>query len=111
MRRILLIITGALTIATLSTAVAFASGGVSGVAKGHGQAVPAVGQAVTDLTGKARGQAVAALANAHGKTVMAAAKLLGPANAAAGKAKGAAAAAAQGSNATEPGGLKNPTSH
>jgi len=107
MRKVLSIVTGTLTIAALSTAIVFASGGVSGVAKGHGQAVSAVAQAVTDLTGKARGQAIAAVAKAHGAVVSAAAKAQGGANAAAGKAKGAAAAAAAGTNGAEPGGIKD----
>jgi hypothetical protein len=111
MRRIISIIAGAVTIATLSTAVVLASGGVSGVAKGHGQAVSAVANAVNDLTGKARGQAIAALAKTHGATVSAAAKAQGAANAAAGKAKGAAAAASKGSNTDEPGGLKDSTTN
>ncbi|MBI3750755.1 MAG: hypothetical protein HY263_03730 [Chloroflexi bacterium] len=111
MRRILSIIAGALTVSVLSTAVVLAAGGVSGTAKGHGQAVSAVAQAADYVSGKARGEAVSALAKTHGAAVSAAAKALGQANAAAGKAKGSAAAAAQGSNADEPGGLKDAASH
>ncbi len=111
MRRILAVIAGSLTIAVLSTAVVLADGGVSSTATGHGQAVSAVAQAANYVSGKARGEAVSALAKQHGAVVSAAAKALGAANAAAGKAKGAAASAAQGSNASEPGGLKAANSH
>ena len=111
MRRIISITAGTVSVAVLSTAMVFASGGVSGVAKGHGQAVSQVHDAVDYVSGKARGEAVSAAAKAHGALVAAAAKDLGGANAAAGKAKGAAAAAAQGSNADEPGGLKDSTTH
>jgi hypothetical protein len=111
MRRILSTIAATATIATLTATVAFAGGGVSGVATGHGQAVSDVTDAVTYVSGQAKGAAISALAKTHGATVSAAAKLLGEANAAAGKDKGSAAADAQGANADEPGGLKDSTSH
>jgi hypothetical protein len=111
MRRILSIIAGTLTIGLLTAAVALAGGGLSGTAKGHGQAVSDVAQAVTFVSGKARGEAVSALAKAHGAQVSAAAKSFAAANAAAGKAKGTQASSAQGANADEPGGLKDSISH
>jgi len=98
MRRLLSIIAGTLTIALMSASIAFAGGGVSGVATGHGQAVKDVAQAVDYVSGKARGEAVSALAKTHGAIVAAAAKAQGAANAAAGKANS--------SNGREPGGLK-----
>ena len=109
MRRLLPIVAGTLAIGVLTAAVAFAGGGVSGTAKGHGQAVSDVAQAVEALTDKARGETISALAKAHGALVSAAAKAQGAANAAAGKAKGEQASAAQGANADEPGGLKDST--
>jgi hypothetical protein len=89
MRRILSTIAGAATIATLTATVALAGGGVSGVATGHGQAVSAVTDAVTYVSGQAKGAAISALAKTHGATVSAAAKALGAANAAAGQDKAA----------------------
>jgi len=107
MRRTLTALAGALSIAFLSTAVALAGGGVSGVAKGHGQAVKEVAQAADYVSGKARGEAVSALAKQHGAIVSAAARAQGAANAAAGKNKGTDASSEKGSNAAEPGGLKS----
>src|SRR5215203_3968595 len=104
MRRPVTVIAGTLTSAVLSTAVVFAGGGVSGTAKGHGQAVSDVAQAADYVSGKARGQAVSALAKTHGAAVSAAAKAQGGASAAAGKDKGAAASGDKGANAGEPGG-------
>lgn len=109
MRRILSIIAGTLAIAMLTAAVAVAHGGVSDTAKGHGQAVSDVAQAVEALSDSARGETISALAKAHGALVSAAAKAQGAANAAAGKAKGDQASAAKGANAEEPGGLKDST--
>jgi hypothetical protein len=111
MRRILSIIAGTVTIGALSTAVVLADGGVSGTAKGHGQAVSAVAQAADYVSGKARGEAVSALAKAHGAEVSAAAKALGAANAAAGKANGEQASTDRSANADEPGGLKDSVGH
>jgi hypothetical protein len=107
MRRTFTIIAGTLAIALLSTAAVLAGGGVSGTAKGHGQAVSEVAKAVDYVSGRARGEAVSALAKTHGAAVSAAARAQGQANAAAGKDKGSDAAAAKGSNADEPGGLKD----
>ena len=86
----------AVTAIALSASVVLAGGGVSGTAKGHGQAVKAVAQAADYVSGKAHGEAVSSLAKQHGATVSAAAKSQGQANAnaAAGKAKGAASAEA-----------------
>jgi hypothetical protein len=74
MRRTLTAIGATLTTATLTASVALAGGGVSGVAKGHGQAVSEVANAVTYVSGKARGEAVSALAKQHGAIVSAAAR-------------------------------------
>ena len=103
MRRAMTIIGGTVTAGVLSTAVALAGGGVSGVAKGHGQAVSEVAKSVDFVSGKAHGQAVSALAKQHGALVSAAARAQGAANAAAGKDKGASASK---HDAGEPGGLK-----
>jgi hypothetical protein len=107
MRHTLIITTSALAALALSASIVLADN--SAVAKGHGQAVAAVAQAVDFVSGKARGEAVSALAKTHGAAVSAAAKLQGAAASAAGKAKGAAAAAAgkaKGAAASEPGRLK-----
>lgn len=107
------------TIIAASTAVALL-GATAGAAladppvpaKGHGQAVSEVAQAAEYVSGKARGEAVSALAKQHGALVSEAAKAHGAAAAAAGKAKGEAAAdagvdnAESGSTASEPGRLK-----
>lgn len=61
---------------------------------GHGADVAAVAQAVTYVSGQARGAAVSAIAKTQGAKISALAKAQGAAAAAAGKAKGAAAAAA-----------------
>jgi len=109
MRRIVTTIGTAGTAIALSASVALAAGGVSATAKGHGQAVSEVAQAAGYVSGKARGEAVSALAKQHGALVSAAARAQGAANAAAGKAKGAAhaaAGAANGADASEPGRLK-----
>ena len=74
MRRFFASIAGTIAIATLSVSVALAAGGVSSVAKGHGEAVSQVANAVDYVSGKARGQAVSALAKQHGAIVSAAAK-------------------------------------
>jgi hypothetical protein len=98
-----------ITAVALSTSVALGSGGMSAVAKGHGQAVKEVAQAAGYVSGKARGEAVSALAKQHGAAVSAAARAQGQANAAAGKDKGkdhAAAGQANGDDASEPGRLK-----
>ena len=109
MRRTLISAGTGLTAITLSATVALAGGGVSDTAKGHGDAVKAVAQAADYVSGKARGEAVSALAKQHGALVAAAARAQGAANAAAGKAKGqghAAAGAANGDSASESGRLK-----
>jgi hypothetical protein len=80
------------------------------VAKGQGERVSAVAQAADYVSGKARGEAVSALAKQHGAAVSAAAKAQGQANAAAGKAKGdakSAAGQASGDDASEQGRLKS----
>lgn len=114
MRRTLTTIAGAVAIAMLSASVALAGGGVSGTAKGHGQAVSEVAKAVEATSDATHGEQVSAIAKLHGAAVSAAAKAQGAANAAAGKAKGkakgAAAPEARGDNAGaagEPGGLKD----
>ncbi|MHB8958202.1 MAG: hypothetical protein ACYDAN_01065 [Candidatus Limnocylindrales bacterium] len=61
---------------------------------GHGAEVAAVAQAVTYVSGQARGAAVSAIAKTQGAKISTLAKAQGAAAAAAGKAKGAAAAAA-----------------
>jgi len=70
---------------------------------GHGAAVSALAHTVKTLEGRARGEAISALAKAHGAAVSAAAKANGAAKSAAGKAKGAAAS---GAAASETGRLK-----
>jgi len=110
MRRPVTVIAGSATAIALSASIALAGGGVSGVAKGHGQAVKEVAQAADYVSGKARGEAVSALAKTHGAAVSAAAKAQGAANAAAGKDKGAGASSDKGANADEPGGLKDAAS-
>jgi hypothetical protein len=110
MRRSITTIGTAVTAVALSASVALAAGGVSGTAKGHGQAVSAVAKAADYVSGKARGEAVSALAKQHGAAVSAAAKAQGQANAAAGKAKGdakSAAGQANGDDASEQGRLKS----
>ena len=112
MRRTLITIGTTLSALALSAGVAFASGGMSATAKGHGQAVSAVAQAADYVSGQARGEAVSTLAKQHGAAVSAAAKAQGQANAAAGKAKGQANAAAgktTGTDASEQGRLKAPS--
>jgi hypothetical protein len=109
MRRTLMTAGSALTAITLSATVALAAGGVSDTAKGHGDAVKAVAQAADYVSGKARGEAVSALAKQHGALVSAAARAQGAAAAAAGKAKGqdhAAAGSTNGDAASESGRLK-----
>jgi hypothetical protein len=109
MRRTLMTTASTISAVALSATVALAGGGVSDTAKGHGQAVKEVAQAADYVSGKARGEAVSALAKQHGALVSAAAKAQGAANAAAGKAKGqehAAAGQANGGAASEPGRLK-----
>jgi hypothetical protein len=93
------------TAVALSATVALAAGGVSATAKGHGQAVKEVAQAADYVSGKARGEAVSALAKQHGALVSAAARAQGAANAAAGKAH-ASAGASNGADASESGRLK-----
>jgi len=74
MRKKLLTSTGtAVTAIALSASVALGGGGVSSVAKGHGEAVSEVAQAADYVSGKARGEAVSALAKQHGAAVSAAA--------------------------------------
>lgn len=110
MRRTLITAGSTVTAVALSATVALAGGGVSDVAKGHGAAVKAVAQAADYVSGKARGEAVSALAKQHGALVAAAAKAQGAANAAAGKAKGQAHASSGASNgdaASESGRLKS----
>ena len=104
MRRFLSSLAGTIAIGALSASVVLASGGVSGVAKGHGQAVSEVANAVDYVSGKARGEAVSALAKQHGALVSAAAKAQHGVTAPTGK--GADASGAKGGNAAEPGGLK-----
>ena len=109
MRRTLITAGSTVTAIALSATVALAGGGVSDTAKGHGQAVKAVAQAADYVSGKARGEAVSALAKQHGAIVSAAAKAQGAAAAAAGKANGqahAAAGQANGDAASESGRLK-----
>jgi hypothetical protein len=72
----------------LSATVAFAGGGVSGVATGHGEAVADVAKAAETVGGRAHGEAVSAIAKQHGALVAAAAKAQGQANAAAGQSNG-----------------------
>jgi hypothetical protein len=72
MRRTFTIIVGTLGIALLSTAAVLAGGGVSGTAKGHGQAVSEVAKAVDYVSGRAHSEAVSALAKTHGAAVSAA---------------------------------------
>jgi hypothetical protein len=107
MRRTLITTGTALAAIALSASVALAD--QSAIAKGHGAAVADVAKAVTYVSGRARGEAVSALAKTHGATVSAAARVQAEANAAAGKAKGAekaAAGKATGAAASEPGRLK-----
>lgn len=109
MRRTLTSAGATVTAVALSATVVLAGGGVSDTAKGHGEAVKAVAQAADYVSGKARGEAVSALAKQHGALVSAAARAQGAANAAAGKAKGqahAAAGQANGAAASESGRLK-----
>ena len=106
MRRFLSSLAGTIAIATLSASVVLAGGGVSGVAKGHGQAVSEVANAVDYVSGKARGEAVSALAKQHGAIVSAAAKAQHGVTSPAGKDKGTEASGLKGGNAAEPGGLK-----
>ena len=94
MRKLIKATGTAATAVALSASVALAGGGVSNVAKGHGQAVKEVAQAADYVSGKARGEAVSALAKQHGAAVSAAARAQGGSNAAAGKAKGHAKAEA-----------------
>jgi hypothetical protein len=95
MRKKIISTTGtAVTAIALSASVALAGGGVSGVAKGHGEAVSEVASSAEFVSGKAHGEEVSALAKQHGAIVAAAAKTQGQANAAAGKAKGQAKAEA-----------------
>jgi len=112
MRKILATTGASATALALSATVALAGGGVSGVAKGHGEAVADVAKAAETVGSRAHGDAVSAIAKQHGAEVSAAAKALGEANAAAGKTKGAAKAAegqARGDDAREESRLKNPT--
>ena len=102
MRRTMLSIGAALTAIALSATIVLAGGGVSDTAKGHGEAVKAVAQAADYVSGKARGEAVSALAKQHGEEVSAAAKALAEAKAAARQAKGAEKAAAGKANAGGP---------
>ena len=107
MKRIISTVVLAASIVALSTSAVLAAPPAG--ATGHGAEVSAIAHAVDSLTGKARGQAISALAKTHGAEVSAAAKANGAAASAAGKAKGAAAAAAgkaKGSAASEPGRLK-----
>lgn len=107
MRRTFITTVTALAAIALSASVVLAD--QSAIAKGHGEAVKAVAQAVDYVSGRARGEAVSALAKTHGAIVSAAARAQGAANAAAGKTKGAekaAAGQANGAAASEPGRLK-----
>jgi hypothetical protein len=107
MKRIITIVILAAAIAALSASVVLAAPPAG--ATGHGESVSAVARAVGYVSGRARGEAVSALAKAHGAVVSAAAQAQGEAAAAAGKAKGQAAAAAgkaNGAAASEPGRLK-----
>jgi hypothetical protein len=98
-------------IATVGLASALAAGSASVAlagppdgATGHGAEVSAVAKAAGYASGKARGEAVSAIAKVHGAAVSAAAKAMAAEKAAAGKAKGAEAAAngqANGSDAAE----------
>ena len=87
MRRTLTISAGTISAVALSASVALAGGGVSSVAKGHGEAVSDVAKAADAVSGKSHGEAVSAVAKQHGAAVSAAARAQGQANAAAGKAK------------------------
>jgi len=89
MRRLFTTIGAALTAIALSATIAFAGGGVSDVAKGHGEAVSEVAQAADYVSGQARGEAVSALAKQHGAAVSEAARALADASKASGQAKGA----------------------
>jgi hypothetical protein len=88
MRRALTIGAATVSALALSATVVVAGGGVSGVAKGHGQAVSEVAAAADAVSGKAHGEAISAIARQHGALVSAAAKAQGQANAAAGQANG-----------------------
>jgi hypothetical protein len=113
-RRAIFSIGAALTAGLLSASVMLAGGGVSGSAKGHGKAVAEVGQAVEFVSGKARGEAVSAMAKGHGAIVSAAARAQAAANKANGAGHGAEQSAegkAKGAAASEPGRLKAESSH
>jgi hypothetical protein len=98
MRRALTTTAGTIALGALSASVALAGGGVSGVAKGHGEAVAEVAKAVEALEGQSHGEAVSAIARLHGAAVSEAARAQGAAKAEAGKAKGQAASEAKGEN-------------
>jgi hypothetical protein len=93
-------------------AVGSASAALAGQPAGatdQGSSVSAVAKSAEFTSGKARGEAVSALAKQHGAAISALAKAQGAAAAAAGKAQGAAAAdagQATGTTASEPGRLK-----
>ena len=101
-RRILTTGGTALTAVALSASVALGGGGVSGTAKGHGQAVSEVAKAAEAVSGKSHGEIVSAIAKQHGAAVSAAARAQGAANAAAGKGKGADKSAEGKETATTP---------
>ena len=105
-RRIVTSIAGTAALGALSASVALAGGGVSSVAKGHGQAVSEVAKAVEAVEGQTHGQQVSAIAKQHGIAVREAARAQGEAKAAAGKAKGQEKSKNRNPNAAEPGGLK-----
>ncbi|HXG26811.1 MAG TPA: hypothetical protein VNL94_08180 [Candidatus Binatia bacterium] len=98
MRRALTTTAGTIAIGALSASVALAGGGVSDVAKGHGEAVSEVAKAVEALEEQSHGQAVSAIAKQHGAAVSEAAKAMAAEKAAAGKAKGLAASSAKRNN-------------
>jgi hypothetical protein len=88
MRRTLTASAATLSALALSATVALGGGGVSNVAKGHGEAVSDVANAADAVSGKSHGEAVSAIAKRHGAAVSAAARAQGQAHAAAGKAHG-----------------------
>ena len=98
MRRTITTAAGTIAIGALSASVALAGGGVSDVAKGHGEAVSEVAQAVEAVSDATHGETVSAIARQHGEAVREAAKAMAEEKAAAGKANGQGASEAKGAN-------------
>jgi hypothetical protein len=95
MRRAITTTAGSIAIGALSASVALAGGGVSDVAKGHGEAVAEVAKAVEAVSAATHGEAVSAIAKLHGEAVREAARAMAEEKAAAGKAKGLGASRAR----------------